>query len=391
MEGKSIIGQIGVVFGTLLAIAVILYLAYAATKLLGKRFSVRGGGSKKIKILDSVSVGQGKTILIVQTGGKTFLIGSGTATSSYATAMSCSLKPWILKRRLKRCWKIISAEKTVTKRRMRMAAVIRNKAAKKKLLKYIICFIICLAVVIVSFSFLAASVSAESSVTLDISSGEADENSSVLDILFLLAFLALIPSFLLMMTSFVRIIIALSFLRNAIGTQTSPPNQVLIGLALFLSLFIMFPVLKEIKQDAYDPYKSGEITMEEAIAEGSRPLKTFMLKQVYEADLDMFMSLADSRGIIDSSEYTSQEDLQNLSLAVVVPSFITSELKRAFLIGFLLYIPFLLIDLIVSSTLMSMGMVMLPPTTISLPFKLMLFIVVDGWNLLFESLIISFR
>ena len=262
-----------------------------------------------------------------------------------------------------------------------MAAVIRNKAAKKKLLKYIICFIICLAVVIVSFSFLAASVSAESSITLDISSGEADENSSVLDILFLLAFLALIPSFLLMMTSFVRIIIALSFLRNAIGTQTSPPNQVL----------IMFPVLKEIKQDAYDPYKSGEITMEEAIAEGSRPLKTFMLKQVYEADLDMFMSLADSRGIIDSSEYTSQEDLQNLSLAVVVPSFITSELKRAFLIGFLLYIPFLLIDLIVSSTLMSMGMVMLPPTTISLPFKLMLFIVVDGWNLLFESLIISFR
>ena len=272
-----------------------------------------------------------------------------------------------------------------------MAAVIRNKAAKKKLLKYIICFIICLAVVIVSFSFLAASVSAEASITLDISSGEADENSSVLDILFLLAFLALIPSFLLMMTSFVRIIIALSFLRNAIGTQTSPPNQVLIGLALFLSLFIMFPVLKEIKQDAYDPYKSGEITMEEAIAEGSRPLKTFMLKQVYEADLDMFMSLADSRGIIDSSEYTSQEDLQNLSLAVVVPSFITSELKRAFLIGFLLYIPFLLIDLIVSSTLMSMGMVMLPPTTISLPFKLMLFIVVDGWNLLFESLIISFR
>ena len=384
MEGKSIIGQIGVVFGTLLAIAVILYLAYAATKLLGKRFSVRGGGSKKIKILDSVSVGQGKTILIVQTGGKTFLIGSGQDINLISELDSneflCDgdvLQPQTMdfKTAFKKVLENNFGRKTVTKRRMRMAAVIRNKAAKKKLLKYIICFIICLAVVIVSFSFLAASVSAESSITLDISSGEADENSSVLDILFLLAFLALIPSFLLMMTSFVRIIIALS----------------LIGLALFLSLFIMFPVLKEIKQDAYDPYKSGEITMEEAIAEGSRPLKTFMLKQVYEADLDMFMSLADSRGIIDSSEYTSQEDLQNLSLAVVVPSFITSELKRAFLIGFLLYIPFLLIDLIVSSTLMSMGMVMLPPTTISLPFKLMLFIVVDGWNLLFESLIISFR
>lgn len=160
---------------------------------MGKRFSVRGGGSKKIKILDSVSVGQGKTILIVQTGGKTFLIGSGQDINLISELDSneflCDgdvLQPQTtdFKTAFKRCWKIISAEKTVTKRRMRMAAVIRNKAAKKKLLKYIICFIICLAVVIVSFSFLAASVSAESSITLDISSGEADENSSVLDILF---------------------------------------------------------------------------------------------------------------------------------------------------------------------------------------------------------------
>lgn len=272
-----------------------------------------------------------------------------------------------------------------------MTAVKQNKAAKKKLLRYIISFVICLAVVIFSFVILSEAVSAESSVTLDISSGEADENSSVLDILFLLAFLALIPSFLLMMTSFVRIVIALSFLRNAIGTQTSPPNQVIIGLAMFLTLFIMFPVLKEIKQEAYDPYKAGEITIEEAITDGAKPLKTFMLKQVYEKDLDMFISLADSRGMIDASKIENRDDLTTLSLTVIVPAFVTSELKRAFLIGFLLYIPFLLIDLVVSSTLMSMGMVMLPPTTIALPFKLMLFIVVDGWNLLFESLIVSFR
>lgn len=272
-----------------------------------------------------------------------------------------------------------------------MTAIKQNKAAKKKLLKYLISFVICLAVVIFSVAVLSTAVSAESSVTLDISSGEADETSSVLDILFLLAFLALIPSFLLMMTSFIRLVVSLSFLRNAIGTQTSPPNQVIIGLSLFLTLFIMFPVFREMKHEAYDPYRNGNITIEEALKEGSKPLKTFMLKQVYEKDLDMFMSLADNRGIIDASEYNSRDDLTNLSLFVVVPAFVTSELKRAFIIGFLLYIPFLLIDIVVSSTLMSMGMVMLPPTTIALPFKLMLFIVVDGWNLLFESLIVSFR
>jgi flagellar biosynthetic protein FliP len=262
---------------------------------------------------------------------------------------------------------------------------------RKKLLKYIICFVLCLTAVIFSFVILGQNAEAASSITLDLDSGEADKNSSTLDTLFLLAFLALIPSFLMMMTSFVRIVIALSFLRNAIGTQSSPPNQVIIGLSIFLSLFIMFPVFSEMKHEAYDPYRAGEITIEEAITDGAKPLKTFMLKQVYEKDLDMFVSLADDRGIIDATQYDNQEKLTNLSIFVIVPAFMTSELKRAFLIGFLLYIPFLIIDLVVSSTLMSMGMVMLPPTTISLPFKLMLFVVVDGWNLLFESLIVSFR
>ncbi len=274
-----------------------------------------------------------------------------------------------------------------------MTAARNNSAMKKRLLKYVICFIICLAAVIVSCVIISSysTVEARSTVTVGIDSGEADADSSTLDILFLLAFLALLPSFLIMMTSFLRIIISISFLRNAIGTQTAPPNQVVIGIALFLSIFIMFPTFSEMKETAYDPYQAGEITIEEAITEGSKPLKTFMLKQVYETDLDMFLSLADNRGIVDASQYNSQEKLTDLSIFVIVPAFITSELKRGFLIGFLLYIPFLIIDLVVSSTLMSMGMVMLPPTTISMPFKLMLFVLVDGWNLLFESLIMGFR
>jgi len=274
-----------------------------------------------------------------------------------------------------------------------MTTANNSKNVKKKLLKYLICFILCLAVVIFSFCILgsASTVEARSTVTVGLETGEADAESSTLDLLFLLAAIALLPSFLMMMTSFLRIVISLSFLRTAMGTQTSPPNQVIIAIAIFLSLFVMFPVLTEVKTQAYDPYQAGEITLEEAITETSKPLKTFMLKQVYETDLDLFLSLADSRGMIDAAEFNSQEKLVDLSLFIVVPAFITSELKRAFLIGFLLYIPFLIIDIVVSSTLMAMGMVMLPPTTISMPFKLMLFVIVDGWNLLFESLIMGFR
>ena len=168
-----------------------------------------------------------------------------------------------------------------------------SRTVRKKLIKYMICFAFCLVAVIVSFVVLTQTADAASSITLDLDSGEADQNSSTLDLLFMLAFLALIPSFLMMMTSFVRIVIALSFLRNAIGTQSSPPNQVIIGISIFLSIFIMFPVLSQAKQQGYDPYKAGEITIEEAITEGSKPLKTFTVKQIYEKDLDLFVSLAD--------------------------------------------------------------------------------------------------
>ena len=163
------------------------------------------------------------------------------------------------------------------------------------------------------------------------------------------------------------------------------------GLSLFMTIFIMWPVIGEIKDVAYDPLKNGEISQTEAIKQAGVPLKEFMLRQIYEEDLDLFLSLAESEELVDVSTIESQEDLKDLSMVVIIPSFITSELKRAFMIGFLLYIPFLIIDIIVSSTLMSMGMVMLPPTTIALPFKLMLFVLVDGWNLLIEALIAGFR
>ena len=230
-----------------------------------------------------------------------------------------------------------------------------------------------------------------SSITIDLGSGEAEDSSSALDLLFLLALIALIPTVLIMATSFTRIIISFSFLRNALGTQTSPPNQVLTGLALFLTLFIMMPVINEINENAYKPYVAGSITQEEALNEGVKPLKVFMLKQVYKDDLNMFMEIADSKGAINIEEYNSQDKLSDLSLLVIMPSFILSEVKRGFLIGFLLYIPFLIIDMVVSSTLMSMGMMMLPPSMISLPFKLMLFILADGWNLLIQSLIAGFN
>ncbi|MCI1930542.1 MAG: flagellar type III secretion system pore protein FliP [Clostridia bacterium] len=203
-----------------------------------------------------------------------------------------------------------------------------------------------------------------------------------LNIIFLLTFLSLLPSIIIMMTSFTRIIIVLSFLRNALGLQQTPPNNVLVGIALFLTLFIMSPVIDNINQNAYIPYKNEQITAEEAIEKASVPMKEFMLKQTETDTLDMFMQYA-------GEEKT--DDYSKVPMRVVIPSFITSELKRAFLIGFLLYLPFLLIDIIVSSTLMSMGMIMLPPAMISLPFKILLFITVNGWQLLFSTLIKGFN
>ena len=250
-----------------------------------------------------------------------------------------------------------------------------NKEQKRKIIRNLL---LCIAVSLTCILFLPMQVSAANNVNVAVNGKGID----TLEILETLTVLALLPSILVMTTCFTRIIIVLSFLRNALGLQQTPPNQVLIGIALFLSLFIMQPVVSEINTQAYQPYKADKITQEQFIQKASVPLEKFMLKNTKKDDLNTF------RNIAKVSSSISQD---NLPITVVIPAFMTSELKRAFIIGFLLFIPFLIIDMIVSSTLLSMGMMMLPPAMISLPFKLLLFVLVDGWGLLFKTLASSFN
>lgn len=205
-----------------------------------------------------------------------------------------------------------------------------------------------------------------------------------LELLLMLTVIALLPSILVMMTSFTRIVIILSFVRNALGVQQVPPSMVMVGISLFLTLFIMDPVISEINTNAYQPYTQEEITQEEALRRAQEPLKEFMLRQTEISSINMYIDLADL-------EPPEEDQLTELPMTVIIPAFMTSELKRAFMSGFLLFLPFLLIDIVVSTTLMSMGMFMLPPATIALPFKLLLFVTVDGWQLLFHTLVQSFR
>ena len=206
-------------------------------------------------------------------------------------------------------------------------------------------------------------------------------NVQSLDIILLMAVLTLLPSLVVMMTTFTRYVVVLSFLRTAMGTQQAPPNMVLVGMALILTLFTMTPTLDAVKTEAYDPYAAGEITQEEFFDQAQVPLKEFMLRNTVPDSLELYCNMADVPAPEDDAAAA------DLPMRVVLPAFVTTELKRAFEIGFLLYIPFLLIDVIVSSTLMSMGMVMLPPSMISTPFKILLFIMLDGWQLLFSTLI----
>ncbi len=211
---------------------------------------------------------------------------------------------------------------------------------------------------------------------------KASRNNTLVQILLLITALALAPAVLICVTSFTRVIVILSFLRNAIGTPQMPPNQVLIGTALFLSLFVMSPVVAKVNTEAIQPYMREEIDREQAFERGLQPLRDFMFKQTDAADLALFVSLS-------SGEKPASP--QDVSTLVLVPAFIISELKKAFIIAFLIYIPFMVIDVIVAGTLMSMGMLMLPPMIISLPFKLLLFVMVDGWHLIVKSLVTSFK
>ena len=213
------------------------------------------------------------------------------------------------------------------------------------------------------------------------SSGKDAQYSLSLQLLALMTTLTLLPSLLLMMTSFVRIIIVMSILRQALGTGQTPPNNVLVGISLFLTLFIMSPVLNDVYTNAVVPYMESGMKFDKALAAAEAPLRSFMLKQTREDDIGLFMQMARKADVADASQ---------VPFTTLVPAFITSELKSAFTIGFLIYIPFVVIDLIVASVLMSMGMAMLSPMMISMPFKLMLFVLVDGWSLIMGSLAASF-
>ena len=221
------------------------------------------------------------------------------------------------------------------------------------------------------------------SVGLTINSGSEETTlAGTLQILLVITVISLAPSILVMVTSFTRIVVVFHFVRTAVGTQSSPPNNVLIGLSLFLTLFIMAPVFSDIKTNALDPLSANEITQEEAIDKGLEPIRDFMFKQVRQDDLRLFMDIA---------KIDTVETLDEIPTTVLIPAFIISELRAAFIIGFLIYIPFIILDMVVASVLMSMGMMMLPPTTISMPFKILLFILADGWNLIVGELVKSFN
>ena len=221
-----------------------------------------------------------------------------------------------------------------------------------------------------------------SAVTVTSNPDGSQDYSMTLQALFIMSALSLIPAFIMMMTSFTRIIVVLSILRQAIGLQQAPSNQILIGVSLFLSMFIMTPVFEVVYERALQPYLNEAMTSRQALEEAAEPMRAFMLSQTRVKDLETFVRIAGDEGKYDEPA--------DVPLTILIPSFITSELKTAFQIGFMLFIPFLIIDLVVASILMAMGMMMLSPMIVSLPFKLMLFVLVDGWNLIFGTLATSF-
>jgi len=226
-------------------------------------------------------------------------------------------------------------------------------------------------------------------ISFDLSVGNTEDAADVVSsvqILVILTIISLAPSILIMTTSFTRIIVVLHFVRSALGTQQTPPNQVLVGLALFLTLFIMTPIYSQINEEALQPYSNGEITQQEAIDIGLAPLRDFMFGQVNDKDLRLFVDIA-RVDLVEDSTTTIRESVPT---TVLIPAFIVSELRIAFIIGFLIYIPFIVVDMVVASTLMSMGMMMLPPVMISMPFKLLLFVLADGWSLVISELVKTF-
>lgn len=280
-----------------------------------------------------------------------------------------------------------------------MNAKIKHKISKTIINSLAVLFAVSIIILVFSIPVKASSQTDSSDVTVTSddepfgfnfnlsTNGEGSGVASTLQIVILLTVISIAPSLLLMVTSFTRIIVVLHFIRSALGTQTTPPNQVLIGLALFLTVFIMGPVFTQVNNEAIKPLSKGEITQEEAFEKGMEPIREFMFNQVKNRpqDIKLFMDIA-NLGDANITVY----QLDDVPTSVLIPAFMISELRAAFIIGFLLYIPFIVIDMVVASTLMSMGMMMLPPTTISMPFKILLFVLADGWNLIIGNVVKTF-
>lgn len=269
-----------------------------------------------------------------------------------------------------------------------MKSWIKNHKKLIKTLKFccVAFTLICSALLCITYHSYATEADPSTDTTpfsLDINTGTDQGNlSGTLQILLILTVISIAPSILVMLTSFTRIIVVLHFVRQAIGTQTAPPNQVLIGLALFLTFFVMAPTFQQVYDTAWKPLSEGTITNKEAFDAGIEPVREFMFKQVNEKDLKLF---------IDIGKVEDVKNNDDIPTTVLIPAFIISELRAAFIIGFLIYVPFIVIDMVVASTLMSMGMMMLPPTTISMPFKILLFVLADGWNLVVGQLVQTFH
>lgn len=275
--------------------------------------------------------------------------------------------------------------KNLTKR---IQVIFHNKKARKaiKTMAFFMSIMLLVFVVISPVSAAPDDPSDDYSITLSVPDNDDSTSlSSTLQMLLLLTVISLAPSILVLLTCFTRIIVVLHFVRSALSTQTTPPNQVLMGLALFLTFFIMSPVFNRINTEAIQPLSNGEITGEEAFEKGLEPLREFMFKETRTKDISLF---ADIAGI--NTEDNPIESTDDIPTSVLIPAFIISELRVAFIIGFIIYLPFIIIDMVVSSTLMSMGMMMLPPTVISMPFKILLFVLADGWNLIVGNLVKTF-
>ena len=385
LVGQSALASFFKLCMLLIAFILILVASYYVTRWYAQSGFVRRQ-NHNMEIVDTLSMGPNRQICIVRIGQKYIAVSVCKDHIRFLTEVSGD--------------EIEFEPKTETETRLRMSRF-KQLFFRKSIWKGLFTIAVFMLVFFVSAPAYSAAAKRVDQTTQDEIAGDADADDdtfdlnissnlgstrleSTLQILIMLTILALAPSILIMVTSFTRIIVVFHFLRTAIGTQTTPPNQVLVGLALFMTIAIMTPVFTQVYDDGVKPYTQGQMEEKEAVEAGLKPLRKFMLGQTRDKDLKLFMKINDT----SSDEI---KDYDDLSITTIIPAFIISELRTAFIIGFVIYLPFIVIDMVVASTLMSMGMMMLPPTTISLPFKILLFVLADGWNLIVDQLVRSFQ